>query len=352
MNNKKNILYPTGYCIEGEVLWFLQRNLNKVVNYSLKTNQICNVIELFLTPSRRYDDWYNDRIIHIDGKLYIFVSCANFLQVYDIQQDVLNKFDFPNGLTMDYHSILVHDRHIYAFPYGNEIGLKISLNGEIEELNIYGEKKPYYQRWCVEYENEVLWPDTVNGGYFKFDFLTSNIVSCEIENVDSPISAIAEIDKFYVMPYVKENKILICDTSNYSIEIIDYPEGYKANANYRYINIYEYNGKVYLFPLTANMIVEIDPQKKTAVQVFCDVDLSSIYYDCIFYEGNILAYEMKKQNFRIFNLNNFSVEELPIVIDTNFEEKLCDLKSVLNQPGKVWIEGMGLNLETFILNLV
>lgn len=355
----RDALYlPGTVCVKDEFFWFIQLNSNKLVKVNRLTYETENIISIPMENPFKHR-MYNYHIIDIGSKLLILLEKSKNIYEYDISSGKFAAYPLE-AENKSFHSEIVieNDSKLFMFPYNGSsiweydyrLG-KSALGLHVENHNIKAAK-------CCERVGTKLY--MVNSGsnrVIQYDFLNPTYVSKAVGDQKNKYWGIKKAGKYWVLPRLDRKAITLWDEEKEEIlELSKFPDDYISLSECAYLDMYEKDGDVYLFPFYGNMILKIDAANKTIGQeyaeIFFDADYeqnsehsSEAMFLCANRYGNrIYTYALYKKCWLIFDLDNMSVESSPLfeinkqeyrekiecILDNEvYEESFCESESFL-----------------------
>ena len=170
-----------------------------------------------------------------------------------------------------------------------------------------------------------------------------------------------------VLHSFKEEIVLWNEETGETTRLTDFPEDYACLEGSAYLDMFEKNGKLYIFPFFANMILRVDVEKMEISQAFPEIYYDADYdensenfssemylsavrdHDCVYayavYEKCLDVFDLEAETIQIrtaFKINNPEYKrQLECILDNNvYEESFCDGE-----------KHMICTLENYIINL-
>jgi hypothetical protein len=327
-SNMKVMLIPNGLCIDGDDIWFMQLNSNKLVRVSMQNYDIKQVI--CMEDEKIFDKRSNlDRIIKIENLLVIFLHGRDYIYIYEINTNVIRKVsekfaDYP----IHSNAIIKYKKDIYMLPY-NGVPL-IKYNPLTNILETYGgddTRNQFMSRGYDYYPDMgIVYATDINKNIlYTVDLPTCTIKDQKVGDNHNIYFGVNKIGDNYILPNLNKQCITIWnELTNVVRENDVFPNGFIANTKKSYWNIYRNQKSVFLFPFQSNQVLSVDVDINEINVSFekykidnCSLDGRHISVEAFLdvievdYGEKVLAYDVKKANWVLFDLVNKKVEFMP-----------------------------------------
>lgn len=342
------LLLPITVCIKDEVIWFIQFNSNKLIKMDRATYEVKKIISIPSEPLYR-NRLYNCHIMDIGESLLILLEKGRQIYEYDIETDTI-KIHKPHMEDFIFHSEIVieNNNKLYLFPYGSNSILEYDYRRDKTNEIRLGEKKIKAARCYEQIGSKVYMADKDSNSLYQYDFSDGSHVTTKIGLEDNRYWGVKRVGSCYVLPHMKKKAITIWNEENGEItELTEFPKNYLCLEGYAYLNMFEQNGYIYIFPFFSNMILKVDIKKRKITQAFADIFYDADYdqnserfsgemYLCAKrYQNCIYAYAVYRKSWDVFNLETEIVKKRE-----EFEIRKMEYKEALECifDGKVYEE--------------
>lgn len=313
--------FPGGMCIKDERVWFMQLNSNKIVKVDEMMSEVEEMISIPMENSFKHR-LYNYHMIDIGSKLLLLLEKSKNIYEYNVETQTITSHSLGINQYRFHSEIIVEwNRKLWMFPYGDNTVLKYDYDtGSITEKS--------QEVWnCVKAAkcHEIIgaYVYMVNSGsnhVYRYNLVDDSCIGIVVGEKDSQYWGIKKAGDYFVLPHINKQRITLWNEENGTIvEMMDFPKRYECLDRNAYLDMFEKNGNIYIFPFYANMLLKVDIQKKCIVQVFLeeffvtDIDSYSEKFRCSMYlcarqhNDHIYAYASYRNCWQIFDLGCESV---------------------------------------------
>lgn len=306
---------PATMCIKDETLWFIQLNSNKLIKMNKATYKVEKIVTIPDEPPFR-NRIYNYHIIDIGKSLLLLLEKGQQIYEYKIEMDSI-KVHKPHLENFIFHSEIVigNNNKFLMFPYGSNCILEYDYQTDLVDERKFGEKKIKTARCCELIESKVYMADKDSNNLYQYDLADGSYAVTKIGADDNKYWGVRKAGNCWVLPHFKKRAITIWNEENGEItEITEFPDNYMYLEGLAYLDMYEQDGQIYVFPFFSNMILKVDVKNKKVTQAFADIFYDADYdaaserfcgatYFCAEKCQNLLyAYAAYKKSWDIFDL--------------------------------------------------
>lgn len=347
---------PGTLCVKDESIWFIQLNSNKLVRVDRATYEAEEIISIPMELPYKHR-MYNYHIIDIGNSLLLLLEKSK--NIYEYEVNTGNFIVHPLKLeNTEFHSEIVIERNgkLFMFPYVGGDVLEYDYRTDTEIIRSHMGFWNIKAAKCYEIVgNRIYMVGKGSNRIYQYDFINHSYVVRAIGDEENQYWGVKKVGKYFVLPHLEKKAVTLWEEENELVtELTDFPDFYSYYDKNAYLDMFENDGDLYIFPLYANMILKINVENKIITQAFKDVffepdyDINSDHftsetYLCVNkYENYIYAYALYKKCWQIFNLNNMSVENSAffdikrkdhkdlveqIIYDKNIKESFCEGES-------------------------
>lgn len=312
---------PIAACIKDETIWFIQFNSNKLIKADRSTFEVEKIISIPGEPPYR-NLLYNCHIMDIGESLLLLLEKGRRIYEYEIETDTIKTYS-PHIENFIIHSEIVieNDHKLYLFPYeGNSI-LEYDYRRDTTKERRLGEKKIKAAKCYERVGSKIYMADKDSNSLYQYDFSDGSYTATKIGPEDNRYWGVKRVGNCYVLPHVQKKAITIWNEENGEItELTEFPGNYSCLEGYAYLNMYEQNGYLYIFPFFSNMILMVDVKNGKIIQAFPDVfydvdyDRSSEQFTYAMYfcaenrQGCIYACAAYRKGWDLFHLETETIQ--------------------------------------------
>jgi len=362
------VFLPITMCIKNETIWFIQFNSNKLVKMDRATYEVKKIINLPGEPPFQ-NRLYNYHIVDIGESLLLLLEKGQQIYEYEIGADSI-KVHKPHMENFVFHSEIVveKNRKLFMFPYGSNYILEYDYCGDLMNERKLGQKKMKAARCCAVVGSKIYIVDKYSNSLYQYDLVNDSYIVRKIGYDDNKYWGVKKIGNCFVLPHVNKSAITIWNEENGEItELTEFPEDYVCLEGYAYLDMFEQNGNLYIFPFFSNMILKVDVENKKITQTFEDIfydadyDQNSEQFSGAMYlcarqcQSFVCAYAAYKQSWDIFNLETETIqnrERFEIEKKEHKEMLECILDSSIYRESFYEDENLEIcTLENYIRNI-
>lgn len=362
------IFLPAALCVKDDFIWFIQWNSNKLVKVNRDTFEVEKIIIIDGEPPFIHR-LYNYHIIDTGNSLLLLLEKSHRIYEYEIETDTV-KIHEPNIENFIFHSEAVMKKNdkLFLLPNGDNAVLEYNCETEaVIEKRISGEKTKAAK--CYEMiGTKIYMVDSGSNTLYQYD--TSD-GSCKIRRIgiqENRFWGVKKAGRYFVLPHLEKKAITLWDEESEKVtELTQFPDGYACLEGNAYLDMFEKDGGIYIFPFCANMILKVEVEHEEIAQAFegtffnadYDADLehvSGAMYLCVErYRNSIYAYADYKRCWQVFDMDAMCVQSSPpneikkiehkkmledILDDETNEESFCEGERSLIS-----------NLKNYIINV-
>lgn len=326
---------PVTLCVKEKEIWFIQINSNKLVMADRDTYEVKKMISIPSEPPFRGRS-YNYHIVDIGKSLLLLLGKSNQLYEYEIETDMI-KIHKPQLENFVFHSEAVIEKNgkLWLFPFGDSDILEYDYRTEAVIRRRVDRIKA--AKCCESIGEKVYTADGESNALYQYDLTGGSSRTVFVGEADNKYWGVKKAGRYWVLPHAEQQKITLWDEENGELaELTEFPEGYACLEKLAYLDMYEKNGYIYIFPFYANMVLVVDAENKIINQAFPDIFFNTTYdvkaeqikeemYLCARrYHDCVYAYAAYKSCWQIFNLETMEVQESPV-----FEIQKTEHKNLL-----------------------
>jgi|GEM_PF-5048285 len=314
--------FPGNLCIKDGHIWFMQLNSNKFVRVNEAMSEAEEVINIPMENSFKHRQ-YNYHLINVGTKLLLLLEKSKNIYEYDIDTQMITSH--PLGTDeFRFHSEVVIEWNgkLWMFPYGGNSVLEYDYHTDA----VTERRQTVWRSVKAAKCHEMIGTDVymVNSGsnrIYRYNLADNSCVELEVGDESNQYWGIKKAGDYFVLPHIDKQKITLWNEENGTvIELMDFPKQYECLTGNAYLDMFEKNGDLYLFPFYANMILKIDIQNKCIVQGFADEFFPTnsggnsgkfrcaMYLCAKQYNDRIYAYACYQNCWQVFDLNSERVQ--------------------------------------------
>ena len=330
---------PATLCIKDGFIWFIQLYSNKLVKVDRNTFEVKKMISIPFEPSYK-SRVHNYHIIDVGNSLLLLLEKSKQIYEYEIETDVI-KVHKPEVNNFIFHNEVVIEKNgnLLMFPYGSKDILEYDyrINTTTKKKFIQNNIKAAK---CYEIiGTKVYMTDSGSNTIYKYDTVNCSYISASIGEKESRYWGVKKVGRYFVLPHLEKKAITLWDEVSGEItKLTVFPEHYKYLEEYAYLDMFEKDGNVYIFPFYGNMILKVDVENKMIAQAFTSVFFNADYnttsenfsretYLCAKrHKEYIYAYAFYKKCWQIFDLSTMNVKDSAL-----FEIKEPEYKKMIEQ---------------------
>lgn len=314
---------PITFCVKEEGIWFIQCNSNKLIMVDRFTYEVKKIISIPFEPPFRGRD-YNYHLVDTGNSLLLMLGKSRYIYEYEIETDTIRErqpqtdhFVFASRIVIE------KDNKLLMFPYSNNIILEYDYRTNTVNRREFGRTGISMSQCYEENDAKVLFADKESNALYQYNINDGSHAVIPIGEKDSRYWGVKKAGNCFVLPNIEKKEITLWNEETGEIAVLtDFPEKYTCLDGMAYLDMFEKDGYIYIFPFYANMILKIDVENKTVAQAFKDVffdiryDLNTetdgrMYLCAKQYQHYIYAYAMFKTCWQVFDLNTMEVQESP-----------------------------------------
>lgn len=313
---------PIAMCIKDEGIWFMQSDSNKLIRMNRVTYEMEEIVSISGEPPF-LSRMYNYHIIDIGESLLLLLEGSKKIYEYEIATGTIKAH---NPQIEDYvfnsELVLKDKRELLMFPYESTDILTYDYCTHAIKKKKFG-KQNIKAAKCHEVIGSKLYvADRDSNILHCYDLSNETNTEMQIGAADNKYWGIKKAGKYFVLPHVEKKAITIWNEENGEIiELTEFPEGYVSWEEYAYLDMFESDGAVYIFPFHGNMILKVDVENEVIVSAFKDQFFDADYdvnlkvykegtYVCVTrYNEYICAYSLIRNCWQVFNLYTMDMQE-------------------------------------------
>lgn len=271
------VFLPTALCIKGEDIWFIQFRSNKLVRIDKNTYEVKNMVSIPGEPPFK-ERLYNCHLIDGGNSLFVLLEKSRKIYEYEIETDIIRTHTGGNEKFKFCSEIVIEKKHqLFMFPYENNDIWEYDCHTNVMKKRKFGEKKIRAARCCGVDGSKVYVADYDSSILYRYDFADQSCTAVKVGADGDRYWGVKKSGRYLVMLHLSKREIILWDEkTGETIKLIDFPENYTCfkGSGSEYLDMFEKNGKLYIFPFFANMILKVDIERKVITQAFPE-----IYYD-------------------------------------------------------------------------
>lgn len=365
-NENKVMLKPSGFCSYKDSVFFIQRNMNMLVEMDHDLRKI-RMVKYLADGIDGYQLLYNDYCICVNDEIYILSNSLQDVYVWNFCTKELKSFSFMKDDQIYVNkAVCIENNNIVLFPNGGNKKLifdcdkKICVSKKLKDI-----EEVFLEKCYAIDDGKYIFADS---GGNRIHFLDEKLEYLDNIQVGRDVCrywGIVVVGNYYVLPQMDENKVTIYDKKKRNYVELDYPEDYISKKGYGYLNMYAFGNKVYIFPMYANMIISIDLNQMTVQKEFVEEKISikynyektavveETYVDSFVMDNKVVVYEDMYECWHKFDCQNNTVEKIEVFKEQN-QTFINQLRTLFCAEKQHTInEGFGLNsLDNFLFNLI
>lgn len=369
--NRESIKFlPDAPCVKNDIIWFMQLDSNKLIKMDRTTYEVEEIINIPYESAFQYR-FYNHHIIDCGNKLLLLLEKSKNLYEYDIELHKFNTHPLGNGIFRLHSRLIIEkDEKILFFPYNSNIvwEYEIQSHAWCEKIHIGCQSVKVGE--CHEIiDGNLYMADNGSNIVYKYELEKNLCTEIKVGNDNSKYWGIKQLGEYFVLPHIDKKVITLWnENSGEVIDLVDFPKQYTYLNESAYLEMYENNGFMYIFPFYANMILKIDVQTKTITQGFAEIyfdadyDLYSENFSCPMYlcakkyENSIYAYGLYKKCWQVFDVVLKKVQDSAVfeIKDPIHEKLLGTLFGGASDDEETFCENEGdvfCTLDNYIKNV-
>ncbi len=369
-SKEDTVFLPVTFCVKDNALWFMQLDSNKLIKMNRTTYEVEKVVCIPHEPSF-LDRQYNYHIIDAGDSLVLLLGRSEQIYQYEIKTGSL-KVHKPQGAVSSYmfssEIVIAGNRKLLMLPYGSNRIYEYEYDSGViaeRESGLHGIKAA---KCCERIGSKLYMVNRGTNALCCYDLTNDSFTEDRIGANESRYWGIKRAKEYFVLPHIEKRAVTLWNQKTGEVtELAAFPDKYICLDSYAYLDMFEKDGCVYLFPFCANMILKVDVEHQAITQAFTEVffepdydvdsgNMSSEAYLCANrYDNHIYAYATYKKCLQIFDLSNQCIQSIPFPEITN-EEQLNLIECILDDEtyGCSFCEGERVlicTLENFIANL-
>lgn len=343
---------PIEACIKEEDIWFIQFNSNKLVRIDKNTYEIKKIVNIPGEPPFLCRP-YNYHLVDRDDSLWVLLEKSRRIYEYGIETGTIKMHTFE-GEDFKFHSeIVIEKEHqLLMIPHGSSDILQYDYHSNVLEKRKFV-KETIRAAKCYGVDGTRIYvADYDSNMVHCYDFFDQSCTLIKIGTEKDRYWGVKKVGRYLVLLCLFEREIVLWDEETGEIlRLADFPKDYACLEGFAYLNMFEKNNNIYIFPIFSNMILKVDVEKRVIEQAFKEVFYDTSYdenseyfinatYLCAKRSGDcVYAYAVYKKSWDVFDLETetirsrsvFEIKEpehkrqIENILDDNvYEEPFCE----------------------------
>lgn len=328
------IFLPATLCIKDGAIWFIQLYSNKLVKVDRNTFEVEKIISIPFEPSYR-SCMHNYHIIDVGNSLLLLLEKGKQIYEYKIETDVIrvHKPDVENFVFHN-EAVIKKNSDLLMFPYDSKDILEYDYQTKKTIKKKFVQNNIKVARCYEIIGTKVYMVDSETNTIYKYDMINCSYISENIGEKESRYWGIKKAGRYFVLPHIEKKAITLWDEVSGEItKLTGFPDHYTYLKEYAYLDMFEKDGNMYIFPFYGNMVLKVDVENKMIEQAFTEVFFDADYnitsenfnretYLCVKkYKECIYAYAFYKKCWQIFDLNTMVVKDSSLFKIKELEQK-------------------------------
>lgn len=346
------VFLPIAPCIKGEDIWFIQYRSNKLVQMDRNTYEVTRIVTIPGEPP------YRER-----GHNYYVIDCGDSFRVllgnswqnyeYEIETAAIRAYSFEiQDFKFCSGPIIGKNHQLFMFPFRSNDLLEYDCYTNVIQKRKLGKEKINAARCYEEDGSKIYVADYNSSIVHQYDLADQSCFAIRMGEDEDKYWGVKKVGKYLVTLHLHKREIVLWNQeTGKTTKLTEFPENYTCRKGDAYINMFEKNKMLYIFPYFSNMILKVDVEKKVVEQAF-----KEIYYDADYDENSesfssemylcavqdqdrVYAYAVYEKCWDVFDLGtetlqsrtSFGIEEekykreLGCILDSNvYEESFCE----------------------------
>lgn len=342
-STEKGKFLPVALCIKEEAVWFIQYNSNKLIKMDRVTCKVQKVVNIPGEPPFLNRWIYFYHIIDAGESLLLLLGGSRRIYEYEIETDTI-RIHKPSKENFGFYSeiVMMSGNRLCIFPYGGDCILEYDYCNNMMKEKSLGKRKLRAEK-CYELVGSKIYITNREGNdLYQYDLDNGSCTIAKIGSETNQYWGVKKVGDCFVLPHMEKSAVTIWNEENgETTEITEFPKNYACLEGWAYLDMFEQDGAVYIFPLSSNMILKVDVQNRIVTQAFADIFYDADYdsddkyfigemYLCAErYQGCVYAYAAYRQSWDVLNLETETVQERR-EIKTEKEEYREAVESILD----------------------
>lgn len=339
---------PITVCIKEKDIWFMQFHSNKLVRVDKSTYEVKKIVSLPGEPPFKCRP-YNYHLIDRGDSLWVLMEKSRRIYEYEMEADTIKTHTFENG-DFRFHSEIVIEKEdqFLMLPHGSSDILAYDCHSNSLEKRKFGKDKIRAAKCYGADGTKIYVTDYDSNVLHRYDFSDQSCTAIKIGGKDNRYWGVKKAGRYLVLLQLFEREIILWDEETGEMsKLTDFPKEYACLRGFSYLNMFEKNNKIYIFPIYSNMILKVDVEKKVIEQAFKEIYYDTSYdensehfmnatYLCAERSGDyVYAYAVYKKSWDVFDLETETIRSR-----TDFKIKEPEYKQTIScmQDGNVYEE--------------
>lgn len=328
------LIYPKAALLKQDYFWFIQINSNKLLKVKKDKPEIEKIITIPHEPVYKQRN-YNYHIIDCGNQLIILLGDSSYLHIYNMQTEEIESYEIFHGeRRFKSEIVLKDDNRLLLFPYNSRELLAYSMEEKKLQEKITFSKNVKLSKNYEQVKKDIYAVDYDSNVIFKINLQNNTYSSIGVGSDKNKYWGIKRAGNYFVLPHTDRKAITLWNEETEEvIELNGFPINYDCLQGNAYLSMYSKDEKVYIMPFCANMIMEVNTLQKTVSQCFEDTLLEETYFkvvegfknelffDSIFIEECVYAYESYQNKWYVFNLDTLEVARISSMEIENLEDR-------------------------------
>lgn len=309
------------FCMKDDTVWLLQAGSNKLVKMNRNTYEIEKVTDI---PCERRFWPYNCKMTDIGDRLLLLFGNSKKIYEYEIETDTVKIYELPieNSLS-GFECAIARDNKLFLLPYKSRDILEYDYRTHATERRRFGKTDVKVAK-CYEMNDSgtvYYLADEGSNVLYQYDITSWSCTPVPIGKAENRYWGVKKSGSYFVLPNLDKKAITLWnEESGETVELTEFPEGYMYLDGAPYLDMFERDNNIYIFPIYANMILKVSIEDRTITQAFPDVFFEPDYdinseqfsretYWCVKnYRHYIYAYASYEKSWHIFDLKNLNLK--------------------------------------------
>lgn len=307
------------FCIKDNTLWLLQAGSNKLVKMNINTYEIEKVTSI---PCERRFWPYNCKMLDVGDRLLLLFGDSKKIYEYEIETGTVKIHELPiENRLLGFECAIVRDNKLFLFPYKSRDILEYNYRTYSMKKRRFGKTDVKVDKCYEMNENGTVYylADEGSNVLYQYDIAGLPCTSIPIGRMENRYWGVKKCGSYFVLPNLDKKAITLWNEENgETVELTEFPEEYMYLEGAPYLDMFEIDNNIYIFPIYANMILKVSIENRTITQAFPEVffvpdyDINSerfsreTYWCAKRYNNYIYAYASYEKSWHIFDLENMN----------------------------------------------
>ncbi len=241
--------------------------------------------------------------VYCEGRVFFFPQRGTYISIYTPEEGTFSQIELRAcGYPHYYGHIKIgqafsHGKKVYAvgasYPY-----VVVIDGGTLEAAYIpmdVGKRAIMFRAGGCFAGEKFFIPSTVSGLILSIDLTDDAVRLHSPEPAYKGAWAMAyDGEKFWIAPFWERDAVRAWDPEDGRVvAYADFPKGYRSGGN-PFLRCFFVNGRIWLWPWTANMILSVDPMDGRMREESCGMDFSDeAMTGCLFVKNSSLCLKRK-----------------------------------------------------------